>query len=145
MPFSNLTPGSIPEQNCNSKIYVYPCVHRNTLSCSVVSGSLTPWTVTCQAPLSVGFPRQEYWSGLTFILFSREPSWPGIKTASPVMAGRFFFYHWASWEALKTSLATPANNLWRNSFVGLLFLFTLTLECVLIRSVVSDSLQPHGL
>ena len=24
----------------------------------------TPWTVTCQAPLSVGFSRQEYWSGL---------------------------------------------------------------------------------
>ena len=26
----------------------------------------TPWTVTCQAPLSMGFPRQEYWSGLPF-------------------------------------------------------------------------------
>ena len=25
-----------------------------------------PWTVTCQAPLSMGFPRQEYWSGLPF-------------------------------------------------------------------------------
>ena len=24
----------------------------------------TPWTVACQAPLSMGFPRQEYWSGL---------------------------------------------------------------------------------
>ena len=24
----------------------------------------TPWTVACQAPLSIGFPRQEYWSGL---------------------------------------------------------------------------------
>ena len=24
----------------------------------------TPWTIACQAPLSVGFPRQEYWSGL---------------------------------------------------------------------------------
>ena len=27
---------------------------------------MTPWTVACQAPLSVGFPRQEYWSGLPF-------------------------------------------------------------------------------
>ena len=27
---------------------------------------LTPWTVTCQAPLSMRFPRQEYWSGLSF-------------------------------------------------------------------------------
>ena len=37
------------------------------LSCSVVSESLaTPWTVARQAPLSVRFPRQEYWSGLPF-------------------------------------------------------------------------------
>jgi len=27
---------------------------------------VTPWTVAHQAPLSVGFPRQEYWSGLPF-------------------------------------------------------------------------------
>ena len=26
----------------------------------------TPWTVACQAPLSIGFPRQEYWNGLPF-------------------------------------------------------------------------------
>ena len=26
----------------------------------------TPWTIACQAPLSMGFPRQEYWSGLPF-------------------------------------------------------------------------------
>ena len=34
------------------------------LSCSVVSDSATPWTVACQAPLSMGFSKQEYWSGL---------------------------------------------------------------------------------
>ena len=27
---------------------------------------VTPWTVACKAPLSVGFPREEYWSGLLF-------------------------------------------------------------------------------
>ena len=27
----------------------------------------TPWTITCQAPLSMGFPRQEYWSGCCFL------------------------------------------------------------------------------
>ena len=27
---------------------------------------VTPWTVACQAPLSIGFSRQEYWSGLAF-------------------------------------------------------------------------------
>ena len=31
---------------------------------SVVSDSVTPWTVACQAPLSMGFSRQEYRSGL---------------------------------------------------------------------------------
>ena len=35
--------------------------------CSVVSNSFaTPWTVARQAPLSMEFPRQEYWSGLPF-------------------------------------------------------------------------------
>ena len=34
------------------------------LSHSVVSDSATPWTVACQAPLSMEFSRQEYWSGL---------------------------------------------------------------------------------
>ena len=32
----------------------------------IMSNSVTSWTVDCQAPLSMGFPRQEYWSGLPF-------------------------------------------------------------------------------
>ena len=44
----------------------------------------TPWTVACQAPLSMGFSRQDYWSGLPF------PSPddlldPGIKHRSPTL------------------------------------------------------------
>ena len=35
-------------------------------ACSVMSDSAIPWTVTLQAPLSMGFSRQEYWSGLPF-------------------------------------------------------------------------------
>ena len=35
------------------------------LSHSVMSDSVTPWTVAHQAPLSMGFSRQEYWDGLT--------------------------------------------------------------------------------
>ena len=35
-------------------------------SCEIVSALATPWTVACQAPLSMGFSRQEYWSGLPF-------------------------------------------------------------------------------
>ena len=34
--------------------------------CSVVPDSVTPWTAAHQAPLSMGFSRQEYWSGLPF-------------------------------------------------------------------------------
>ena len=33
-------------------------------ACSAVSDSVTLWTVALQAPLSMGFPRQEHWSGL---------------------------------------------------------------------------------
>ena len=40
------------------------CIHVQSLSC--VRLFATPWTVTHQAPLSMGFSRQEYWSGLPF-------------------------------------------------------------------------------
>ena len=56
---------------------------------SVMSNSATPWTVACQAPLSVGFPRQEYWSGLLFPSPGDLPN-PGIELACPALAGRFF-------------------------------------------------------
>ena len=39
----------------------------------------TPWTVACQAPLSMGFSRQEYWSGLVFPSPGNLPD-PGIET-----------------------------------------------------------------
>ena len=41
----------------------------------------TPWTAACQAALSVGFPRQEYWSGLPFPAPGDLPN-PGIESAS---------------------------------------------------------------
>ena len=57
---------------------------------SVVSDSLaTPWTVAHQAPLSMGFSRQEYWSGLPFPSPGDLPD-PGIKPGSPVLAGGSF-------------------------------------------------------
>ena len=43
----------------------------------------TPWTVACQALLSMEFPRQEYWSGLPFPSPGDLPN-PGIKPTSPV-------------------------------------------------------------
>ena len=63
-----------------------PCV------CSVVSDSATPWTAAHQAPLSVGFPRQEYCSGLSFTPPGDLPD-PGIESVSltsPALASRFF-------------------------------------------------------
>ena len=43
----------------------------------------TPWTVTCQAPMSMGSHRQEYWSGLPFPSPEDLPD-PGMETTSPV-------------------------------------------------------------
>ena len=64
-----------------------PCV----LSHSTVSDSAIPWTVTHQDPLSMGFFRQEYWSGLPFPPPGDLPD-PGIEptSASPALIGRFF-------------------------------------------------------
>ena len=42
----------------------------------------TPWTAAHQAPLSMGFSRQEYWSGLPFS-YSRDLPDPGIEPLSP--------------------------------------------------------------
>ena len=53
---------------------------------------MTSWTVACQAPLSMGFPRQKYWNGLPFPPLRDLPD-PGIKPVSPVfpaLADRFF-------------------------------------------------------
>ena len=49
----------------------------------------TPWTVAYQAPLSMGFPRQEYWSGLPCPPPGDLPN-PGVKPMSPPLAGGFF-------------------------------------------------------
>ena len=57
--------------------------------CSVVFNFATPWAVALQAPLSMGFPRQEYWSRLPFPTPGDLPN-PGIEPASPALAGRFF-------------------------------------------------------
>ena len=61
-------------------------------SCWVVTNSATPWIVACQAPLSVGFPRQEYWSGLPFPAPRDLPD-PGINPmplVSSALAGEFY-------------------------------------------------------
>jgi len=53
------------------------------LSHSVVSNSVTPWTVALQAPASMEFFRQEDWSGLPFPSPGAHPN-PGIEPESPL-------------------------------------------------------------
>ena len=50
---------------------------------------VTPWTVALQAPLSMGFPSQEDWSGLPFPSPGDIPD-PEIEPTAPALAGRFF-------------------------------------------------------
>ena len=65
---------------------------------------VTPWTVTSQALLSMGFPRQKYQNGLSFPPPGDLPN-PGMKPVSflsPALAGRFFT-SCVTWEAPKPS------------------------------------------
>ena len=87
-----------------SVLFLYVWLHAQLLSCVwlFVSDSID-WV--CQAPLSMGFSRQEYWGGFPF-----PPPWDlpdsGIKPTcpeSPELIGRFF-YHWATREAHSISL-----------------------------------------
>ena len=58
--------------------------------CSVASDSfVTPWTLAHQAPLSMGFPRQECWCGVPFPSLEDLPD-PGMEPVSPALAGGFF-------------------------------------------------------
>ena len=67
--------------------------HVHMLSCfSHVQLFVIPWTEACQAPLSMGFSRQEYWSGLPCPPPGDLPD-PGIEPVSvmsPALAGGFF-------------------------------------------------------
>ena len=85
------------------------------LSClSSVQFFATPWTVARQAPLSMRFPRQEYWSRLQFPTPWDLPN-PGIEpesSESPALAGRFFITeppgkplnHWTAREVLVSTV-----------------------------------------
>ena len=50
---------------------------------------VTPWTITHQAALSMGFPRQEYWNELPLPRPGDLPD-PGMKPVSPALSGGFF-------------------------------------------------------
>ena len=50
---------------------------------------VNPWTVACQAPPSIRFSRQEYWTGFPCPPAGDLPD-PGTEPVSPALAGRFF-------------------------------------------------------
>ena len=66
-------------------------------SLSCVRLFATPWTVAYQAPPSMGFSRQEYWSGLPFPSLGDLPN-PGIEPRSPTLQADFLT-SWATREA----------------------------------------------
>ena len=75
-----------------SYVYNSACVHAKSLS--RVWLFVTKWKVALQAPLSVGFSRQEYWSGLPFPSPGDLPD-SGIETVSHCVScmGRWVLYH----------------------------------------------------
>ena len=68
---------------------IFLCIYVHTQSLSHVQLFVTPWTIAHQAPLSMGFPRQEYWRGLPFPSPGDLPN-PGSEPSSPALSGGFF-------------------------------------------------------
>ena len=94
--FENKVCNKIVLKMKNQLISRYPSIMQWCSAFVVVVQSLghvqsftAPWTVAHQAPLSMGFPRQEYWSGLPFPS-PGEPSQPRNQTWISRIAGRFF-------------------------------------------------------
>ena len=94
------------------------------------------WTVALQAPLSMGFSRQEHWSGFQCGLSGDLPD-PGIKPVSlvsPVLAGRFFTTG-TTWEA-------PCIHGSFNSFINfVLFLFKKSVDRMTHKWLMTCNLE----
>ena len=61
---------------------VHVCVCSVTKSCPTLCDPMD--NIACQAPLSMGFPRQEYWSGLPFPSSGDLPG-PGMEPGPPAL------------------------------------------------------------
>ena len=107
---------------------VYVCVLSHF---SPVRLCVTLWTTACQAPLSMGFSRQEYWSGLPFLPPGDLPN-PGIESAflvSPMLAGEFFTTS-AAWKAQTQLLYLKGKNL--------------TIEFIIQRTQLDETKARHS-
>ena len=90
-------------------VWVYIYMLCALLSCLVVSNSfVTPWTITQQASLSMGFPKQEYWSGLPFPT-PRESSRPRNRAR--------IFLHLLHWQMDSLPLHHLGSTIYINSGV----------------------------
>ena len=110
---------------------------QGSLKCqsSVMQNSATPWNVTCRAPLSMGFFRQEYWGG-QLLPSPRDLPHPGIKPWPPAFADRFF----TAWSTRKAQQGIEGSKrLLRKSTKQLRIEESVQFSC----SDVSDSLRPH--
>ena len=132
-------------------VYIYSlnfngCFAFFTLTCvlsrfSRVQLFATPWTVALQAPLSMAFSRQEYWSGLPCPPPRDLPD-PGMEPVSCASCiGRQVLYHWAPQEACvrDATIQTPE---WKRSLVcssllvKMSFLEQKILRLLLIRDII---------
>ena len=99
---------TLPQRAPLAPIRENPCIamkiqhNQKTAQLSVVDDSAIPWTVVQQAPLSLGFSRQEYWSGLLFPSpekinksLKKKKVFSSVITQEQVIGNnctRFFFY-----------------------------------------------------
>ena len=95
-----------PEKPTMSRRACVPtCLCTYLLSCFSCVRRCNPWTVACQAPLSLGFSGKEYWSGLPSPPAGHLPD-PGLEPVSLMslaLAGGFFTSS-ATWETPTTSV-----------------------------------------
>ena len=85
----------------------------------------TSWTVACQAPVSVGFSRQEYWSGLPSF---RGSSIPRNQTQVSCIAGGFLHCRW---------LLSLPTELHEKPYGYLIFTFKFSIKNLLVHIIYS--------
>ena len=113
------------------------------LSCSVMSNSLvTPWTVAHQAPLSMGFSRQEYWSGCHFLpqeIFS-------------IQGSNLHLLHWKVDSLPLSHHGSPKNSIKTLKMVHILKIYIFKKACIirvtvgtacLLTTHLSESKETH--
>ena len=119
---------------CNPGYLVDNCVLKACLTLC------DPMDYTCQAPPSVGVPRQEYWSGLPFPFPGDFPN-PGIKPAflASIHGGQVL-YHWATWDFPQSPKPQPPLSEFR---MVCICIFTLYLALLSLNSSCSCGFPVH--